>query len=212
MGYTPDYSQKQTNMDLIEETVVENIEEALKTSLSYGKYKDLISALLEKGESTTKGGSEALVPYTEMNVRRMDRWDRRFEVDPSLVDKIEKAPAQTWIVLTEGWCGDAAHCVPVMQKIAAVNPQIDLRLVLRDSNEALMNDFLTNGSKSIPKLIMYDPETKQVKNTWGPRPDGAAEIFESLRGEDFEEINTALQKWYNQDKGRSAAAEIVELL
>lgn len=199
-------------MDLIKETVIENIEKGLKTSLSYVEYKNLISALLEKGESTTKGGSEALVPFSELNLRRMNRWDRRFEIDPALEEKIKQAPSQIWIVLTEGWCGDAAHCVPIMQKIAQKNANIDLRLVLRDSNEELMNDFLTNGSKSIPKLIMYDPSTETVKNTWGPRPAGATEIFNSLRGEDYEVLNVELQKWYNKDKGKSTAAEIVELL
>lgn len=194
------------------DAVIKNIEASLKNSLSYDAYKELIAELLEKGESTTKGGSEVLVPFSELNLRRMSRWDRRFVISADLEEKIKQAPAQTWIVLTEGWCGDAAHCVPIMQKIAEKNENIDLQFVLRDSNEDLMNDFLTNGSKSIPKLIMYDPETKTVLNTWGPRPVGAAEIFESLRGEDYEVINVELQKWYNKDKGESVAAEIVALL
>lgn len=199
-------------MNITKETVTENIEKSLKSSLSYSEYKILISDLLERGESTTKGGDEALVPYSELNLRRMNRWDRTFKIDPALKEKITNASAQTWIVLTEGWCGDAAHCVPIIQKIAELNEKIDLHLVLRDENEDLMNDFLTNGGKSIPKLIMYDPEKETVKNTWGPRPNGAAEIFNSLRGEDYEVINVELQKWYNKDKGKSTAAEIVELL
>jgi len=199
-------------MEEIREAVIENIQEGLENSMSYEAYQELIAELLEKGESTTKGGSEALVPFSELNLRRMSRWDRRFEIEPEWEEKIKQAPAQIWIVLTEGWCGDAAHCVPIMQKIAEKNENIDLRIVLRDSNEDLMNDFLTNGSKSIPKLIMYDPVSETVKNTWGPRPAGAAEVFESLRGEDYEVINVELQKWYNKDKGRSTAAEIVELL
>src|SRR5699024_4805247 len=114
-------------MNLIKEAVIENIEEALNTSLSYAEYKNLISALLEKGESTTKGGSEALVPCSELNLRRIDRWDRRFKIDPALEENIKQAPVQTWIVLTEGWCGDAAHCVPIMHKITELNDNIDLR-------------------------------------------------------------------------------------
>ena len=33
---------------------------------------------------------------------------------------------------------------------------IELKIVLRDENEELMNEFLTNGSRSIPKLIVLD--------------------------------------------------------
>src|SRR5690625_1176600 len=142
-----------SKMEDIIEAVIENIQEGLENSKFYEAYQELIAELLEKGESTKKGGSEALVPFSELNLRNMSRLDRLFEIEPELEENIKRAPALIWIVLTEGRCGDAAHCVPIMQKIAEKNENIDLRIVLRDSNEDLMNDFLTNGSKSIPKLI-----------------------------------------------------------
>src|SRR5690625_4708874 len=137
-----------SKMEEIREAVIENIQEGLENSMSYEAYQELIAELLEKGESTTKGGSEALVPFSELNLRRMSRWDRRFEIEPEWEEKIKQAPAQTWIVLTEGWCGDAAHCVPIMQKIAEKNENIDLRIVLRDSNEDLIDRKSTRLNSS----------------------------------------------------------------
>ena len=69
-----------------------------------------------------------------------------------------------------GWCGDAAQILPVINKMAEVSDKIDLRIVLRDDNENLMNLFLTNGTKSIPKLIIIDKATNKVINDFGPRP------------------------------------------
>src|SRR5690625_6463210 len=71
-----------SKMEEIREAVIENIQEGLENSMSYEAYQELIAELLEKGESTTKGGSEALVPFSELNLRRMSRWDRRFEIEP----------------------------------------------------------------------------------------------------------------------------------
>ncbi|MCQ4503980.1 thioredoxin family protein, partial [Vibrio parahaemolyticus] len=70
----------------------------------------------------------------------------------------------TWLVISESWCGDAAHVMPILNKVAELNDAIDYKIVLRDDNEALMDQFLTNGGKSIPKLIMLDSETNTVLN------------------------------------------------
>ena len=62
----------------------------------------------------------------------------------------------TLLVLAEGWCGDAAQILPVINKIAEYSSLIDLKVVCRDENPELMDQFLTNGSKSIPKVIIID--------------------------------------------------------
>lgn len=115
-------------------------------------------------------------------------------------------------MISESWCGDAAHSVPIMNKVAELNKNIDFRIVLREENERLMNDFLTNGGKSIPKLIVYNPETKEVENTWGPRPDEATKLHKKYKEGDFETLKENLQKWYNKDRGESTAEELMQLI
>ena len=110
---------------------------------------------------------------------------------------------QTWLVLTEGWCGDAAQSLPVIKALADLNPQIRMRILLRDENPELMDLYLTNGiSRSIPKLIALDPTTGTELFTWGPRPTALQESFYGMRSEGlpYDVIKEELQRWYNTDR------------
>ena len=119
------------------------------------------------------------------------------------------------MVISEGWCGDAAQIVPVIHKMAELSNKIELKIVLRDENEALMNLFLTNGSKSIPKLIIIDKATSEVIGDFGPRPTGAKQLildYKKEHGVIDETAKTELQLWYLHDKGVSTQNEIMEVL
>ena len=118
-------------------------------------------------------------------------------------------------MITESWCGDAAHIMPVIEKVVQLSSNISYKIVLRDSNEALINAFLTNGGKSIPKLIMIDDVTKEVLNTFGPRPNVATKMVNDYKAEFGKltpEFKEALQRWYNKDKGQSTINDLMGLL
>ena len=121
-----------------------------------------------------------------------------------------------WLVLSESWCGDAAQILPILHKMELEsNGKIEMKLVLRDENEMLMNHFLTNKSKAIPKLIIIDKETGSVVGDWGPRPQGAVNLIEAYKAEFGSIDETAkanLQLWYLHDKGLSTQNEIIQLL
>ena len=92
---------------------------------------------------------------------------------------------------------------------------VDLKIVLRDENDQLMDQYLTNGARSIPKLILIDSETGAVRGSWGPRPAGATQLvkeFKERHGAFTAEAKTELQKWYLQDRGLSTMEEIALLL
>ncbi len=160
------------------------IENSLLKSQSYQEYRDMVRQLVAE-ESTT--GHEKTIPlaeYTRLNDRRMKRWDKTLKISQDIQDRIAKFNEKvTWLVLTESWCGDAAHLMPVMNKIAELNNNIDFRVVLRDENNELMNRFLTNGSKSIPKQIMIDKASGDVLNTFGPRPNSATKMGNDYKTE-----------------------------
>src|SRR5690606_23256945 len=129
-----------------------------------------------------KEKTEALINYTMLNERRMKRWDKTVKVSDEVIESLSNLKENiTWLVLTESWCGDAAHVIPVIHKIAELSNNISLKLVYRDENEALMNEFLTNGSKSIPKLIMIDNHSGDVIDTFGPRPSKATELVNNYK-------------------------------
>ncbi|MCE4957422.1 thioredoxin family protein [Macrococcoides caseolyticum] len=71
------------------------------------------------------------------------------------------------IVITEDWCGDAMMNLPVLMKIAEVT-DMTISVTLRDSNPELMDQYLTNGSRSIPIFIFLNEQDEEYAN-WGPR-------------------------------------------
>ena len=192
------------------------IEESLKKSLSYQDYRTLLSRLVEENATTGTNQSEALINYTALNDRRMKRWDKTIKISEADKITIKNATVnQTWIVLTESWCGDAAHVIPVINKVAELNTGINLQLVMRDENEQLMDLFLTNGGKSIPKLIQFDNTTKTVLNSYGPRPTEATKLvndFKKKHGTLTAEFKEDLQRWYNKDKGQNVIKDLIELI
>ena len=191
------------------------INKAMETSMNYAEYRELIDRLRVENKTTGDNHSEAMLNYTDLNIARMNKWDKRFELEDdvkSLLHGIDRK--EIWLVLTEAWCGDAAHAVPVMAKMADINSNIDLRLVLRDENLELMDQYLTNGGRSIPKLIRFDAETGEELSTWGPRPKEVQDLFNRMKEEGLEksEMNKSLQLWYARNYGKAIEKELSEML
>jgi len=205
-------SKAQANSKRTEEI----IEESLKQGVPYANYRSLVSQLVEEGKTTGTAQSEALIEYTKLNDRRMKRFDKTVKIDEKVADDISNINQKiTWLVLTESWCGDAAPSIPVMNKIAELNENIDLRIVLRDKHLDLMNRFLFNGTLSIPRLIMIDTETNKAIGDWGPRPRPAAMLVadhKAKHGKLLPEIKEEIQVWYNKDKGQTIIEELTGLL
>lgn len=196
--------------------ITDIISESIKNSMSYAEYRDLVTRLVDENSTTGNEKTEALANYTMLNNSRMKRWDKTVKIS-DLEQKVTESFDKkiTWLVITESWCGDAAHIMPVINKVAELNPNIDYKIVLRDDNEALMDAFLTNGGKSVPKLIMIDSETHEVINTFGPRPAVATKMvtdYKAKHGALTPEFKEDLQLWYNKDKGQAVVADLVGLL
>lgn len=193
------------------------VAKALFNSHSYPEYRKLVSDLLIEGKSTGKEQSEALNHYSALNETRMDRLDKTMKIPEEIILKLRNLKQEyIWLVLSEGWCGDAAQLVPIFNKMAVLSEdKIELKIVLRDENEALMKFFLTNNKQAIPKLIIIDKATGSVVDSWGPRPKGAADLIDSYKkkfGVIDEAVKTELQLWYLKDKGLSTQEEIISLM
>ncbi len=204
-------------MELLETiSVQEIVRESLKNSMSYSQYRREVEDLVANDSASGNKKTEDLINYTMLNDRRMRRWDKTIKVSDEVKDKIENFKQKvTWLVLTESWCGDAAHVIPAINKIAELSEHIDLKLVYRDENEALMNKFLTNGGKSIPKLIMIDNHSGKIIDTFGPRPSEARQLvsdFITKHGALTPEFKEVLQHWYNVDKGKNTIKDLIKLL
>jgi hypothetical protein len=185
-------------------------------AMDYEEYRRMIDELLEQGKTTGSNHSEEMVQYTEMNVQRMNRLDKQVELSDDLVDQLNQVDQSwIWLVLTEAWCGDAAQNIPAIAKMADQSGNIDLKFILRDQHLDIMDEYLTNGGRSIPKLICLDAKTLEEVGTWGPRP---AEIQEkAMKWKDAPDISKKewaemLHKWYAKDKTQTQQAEFEQLI
>lgn len=188
----------------------------IEGEMTYREYRNMIDALLKEGKTTGENHSEAMVNYAKMNATRMRRIDKHVALSDELREIATRLKRpQKWVVLTEGWCGDAAQIVPVFNKVAeAAGDDIELRFVLRDLHLELMDQHLTNGGRSIPKLIVKDAESGRELFDWGPRPAEAQKLYTHLKETKapFKEAAEKLHKWYADNKTRDTQQALAELL
>lgn len=189
---------------------------SLTKSYTYENYRTKLKNLLAEGKSSGDEQSEDLLHYSELNETRMNRLDKTIKITPETQQFLSALNTDyIWLVLSEGWCGDAAQLLPIMNKMAQLSEHIDLKVAFRDENLELMNLFLTNGGKAIPKLIIIEKETMEVIADWGPRPTEAIKLivdYKAKHGVVDEVVKAELQMWYLHDKGVSTQNEIVALL
>lgn len=189
------------------------LDKALQTAYDYEQYKVIIAQQAANGKTSGYNQTQALIQYTKLNYQRMQRWDKTLNISipkDLLVDK-----PVVWLVLTETWCGDAAPSLPVMQKFALAIPNVTLKIVFRDQNKGLIDYFLTNKARSIPKLIQLQLPTNKVLQTWGPRSKTPTAMVAKQKkefGALSAEFKASLQQFYNKNKGQEIAQELLQLL
>lgn len=194
-------------------------------AFTYTTYRELLDSLLAEGKTTGDNHSADMLEYTRMNVVRMNRLDKTIKTTEEVRHSLESYTRPLrWLTITEGWCGDAAQIVPVIDQLAMLTPVIEHRLILRDEYPEVMDVFLTNGGRAIPVTIVMDASTNEVLAHWGPRPIGAQSIMNEAkprmlaaktqeeRDHIFHEAKVDLQKWYAADKGRSIQQDMIAVL
>lgn len=192
------------------------IKASLDRGISYDNYRKLMSQWSLNSATSGLDQSESNIQYTKLNDKRMKRWDKTLKLSTSDIENILRFEQKlTWLVLAESWCADGAHLLPVLNKIAVLNPNICLKILLRDENPELMDAFLTHGNRAIPKVIMIDDQSCNVLATYGPYPSEAAGYvsrFKALNGTLTASFKEDLQYWYNNDKGRTIINDIIQIL
>lgn len=190
------------------------IKNSIAKSISYVEYNLLFKQLVAEGRTTGESTPEK-INYTKLNFSRIKRLDKTIQLSEEKKKFFEDIKEeQTWLVITEPWCGDAAQSLPFINKIVEISGNIELKIVLRDENPELMDAFLTKGSRSIPKLIILDKNLQIIKH-WGPRSKAATKVVNDYileHGQIEDQLKTDLQIWYNKNKGEAILQEIQELM
>lgn len=191
------------------------IEAFIEKSMTYAEYIKLIDDLLLEGKTTGNNQSDTMFNFGKLNRKRMHRLEKTVELNESLKNIVRSFPRKMiWLIITEGWCGDAAQNIPIIEKIAGESSNIETRYILRDENPDLIDKYLTFGARSIPKLVAFDGENLAEIGTWGARPQAAQELFFEMKAQGLAKplIMENLQRWYLADKNQSIQAEFENLL
>lgn len=190
-------------------------QEHLEAAVPYDTYRERMdrTATIDDPASLTER-DRTYHDYIRLNKRRTDRLHEGYRPSGSLREAVRGIERpQTWLVLTEDWCGDSAQVLPVIAEAADLTARVDLRILARDEHLDLMDAYQTDGKRAIPKLIALAEGGTELF-TYGPRPTPAAELFADRRREGVpkEEIYRELQEWYNEDGGTTVDRELTAIL
>lgn len=190
--------------------------ERLATAYSYAAYRQLLDQLLAAGKTTGPQQTPELLAYAQLNEQRMSRLDKTTKLRPELAAAVANLREQyIWLILIEGWCGDAAQTVPVMEAVAQASAgHLRTAYLLRDENPDLIDQYLTNGSRSIPKLVVLRADTLTEVTHWGPRPAEAQALIVRLKAEGMahDDFIKELHTWYAHDRTQATQHELLALV
>ncbi|MFN0200220.1 MAG: thioredoxin family protein [Bacteroidia bacterium] len=193
-----------------------NLQKYITAAIPFDAYKELLAGLLAEGKTTGTNHSEEMMRYAKLNWQRLTRIEKTAVLQEELIALLQNVQGSyTWLIITEGWCGDAAQNTPFLEKMAQVTQgKIETKYILRDEHLELIDAYLTNGGRSIPKLICINNTTQAVLFSWGPRPQAAQNWIAEAKaqGIDKHTIMEDIHKWYAKDKGLTLQKEWLELV
>ena len=203
-------------MDVIAATIISE-------AYTYPQYRSLIDSLMAEGKTTGLIQTPSMMEYTQLNIKRMKRLDKTFRLKDEAWELLQQINRPVlWLTITEAWCGDAGQIIPVLHSLSQLNSNIQLRMILRDEHPDIMDAFLTDGSRSIPKVIFVDPESNQVLGSWGPRPEEAQEIIMTTKRDmellehdkvarkaRYQQGQLDLHSWYARDRTERTQLEVL---
>jgi len=188
----------------------------LKKGISYQQYLDQVAKHIKFEETKLAGECDPKLNLIKLNQARMKRLNRTITLEKATITKLSALKNKLiWVVLLESWCSDAGQNIPLIAKMADISSNIELILLPRDQNLDVMDHYLTNGGRAVPKLICLSAKTLLELGTWGPRPQKAQDIMIAYKANPVsskEEAIKNIQLWYARDKGISTQAEFIELL
>lgn len=190
-------------------------QQLISTAMSYEQYIQLLETLLKEGKTTGPLQNDEYLNYGKVNLQRMHRLHKTLVLSPELTQAMAGLKEDyIWLVITEGWCGDASQNLPYLHALSKLNAHVQLRLILRDEHTEVIDRYLTNGARAIPKLICLKQADLKEQFVWGPRPALLQDMVMELKKKNVskEEKGLTTQKWYNSDAGKELQLELLKLV
>lgn len=185
--------------------------------INYSRYMADFEAAVAERRTSGSNQTEAMIAYTKLNLTRMRRLNKTVVPGAELVKRVGDMPFKmTWLVLTEYWCGDAAQNIPFIAKTAEAAGNAELKLLFRDENLRYTERYLTNGTRSIPKLVVYRNDTGEPVAVWGPRPKAVQQMVIDYKNAvdnkpPFDVFAGQIHAWYTSNKNRDLESELLAI-
>ncbi len=187
-----------------------------KNGLSYSQYIELTKDIISNPDRPKIYQDEKMLQYTKDNLGRMEKIATTLNIDSKLYNEMQQTKVkQIWVCITEPWCGDASQIVPGLFLIASCSPNVDFKILLRDSNAEVMDNYLTNGGKSIPKLVVLKADSLEEISNWGPRPASIQKIVEEKKNDtsmSFGDKVRMIHGWYEQNNSYDLQEEFITIV
>ncbi len=169
--------------------------------MTWQSYTQKFKNILEAENPEFPYDDPYMLNYTRLNDARQNRWLKIASLNVQLVKFLQNLTRpQRWEVITEPWCGDASHILPILHLLAQKMEKVTLSIQLRDADSEI-EKYLTDGKKAIPILIVRDEDGNDLFH-WGPRPQPTQTLYNELKQAEtsLDDLKIAVQKWYNEDK------------
>lgn len=187
-----------------------------KNGLSYSQYIELTKDIISNPDRPKIYQDEKMLQYTKDNLGRMEKIATTLNIDSKLYNEMQQTKVkQIWVCITEPWCGDASQIVPGLFLIASCSPNVDFKILLRDSNAEVMDNYMTNGGKSIPKLVVLKADSLEEISNWGPRPASIQKIVEEKKNDtsmSFGDKVRMIHGWYEQNNSSDLQEEFITIV
>ena len=119
------------------------------------------------------------VERMKVNKDTMRQFTEEVSIPPEEVEWWKKQGNLKVFTLTYDGCGDALYNIPVLAKIAKLAGNIDLRVVQRDENLDIMDQYKNQSLyRSVPTFIFMDENLNEVGNL-KERAEGMTQIMEA---------------------------------
>ena len=188
-----------------------NLKDILEKSKGYSlaSYEEIVLQVTQK--KSVAHYEEKMHAYIEKNHAVESYIQANLKLNKKFFNQVVKSESLHLHFITEAWCLDACIILPLFRAIVAINEHISVNIYLRDSNEELMNQFLTNGSKSIPMVFGTDAEGNE-QFRWGPRSMMAKSILEPIKEAEYSIKYKSLSEFYKSDLTMDIQEEWLNLL
>ncbi len=117
------------------------------------------------------------------------------------------------LALGEDWCVDTSSTLPVLARWCETVPGLSLRILERDRYPEVMDRYLSDGTRSIPVVIVLDGEFRELGH-WGPFPVPLAEWVREHKPPRLpkEEFVKGKRTWDARDRGETVLREVMARL